>query len=75
MKNKILTFIIGLLLGAIITTTGFFIYIKTISNNSAQPERLIMNEKGQWEYGQPGDMSEPPEKPSGEYLYEKADQM
>ena len=33
MKNKILIFIIGVLIGAIITTTGFLIYEKTNENN------------------------------------------
>ena len=33
MKNKILIFIIGVLVGAIIATAGFLIYEKTNSNN------------------------------------------
>ena len=33
MKNKILTFVIGILVGAIITTIGFFIYQKINRNN------------------------------------------
>jgi len=32
MKNRILTFIIGILVGAIITTVGFLIYNKSINN-------------------------------------------
>lgn len=56
MKEKILTFIIGFLVGAIIATTGFLIYSKTIANNVTQPEMMQMNGNGQ--------MGEPPEKPS-----------
>ncbi len=33
MKNKILPFVIGILVGAIITTVGFLIYEKTNTNN------------------------------------------
>lgn len=57
MKNKILTFIIGVLVGAIITTVGFLIYNKaTINNNSNQPEMMQTN----------GNMGQPPEKPDGD---------
>ena len=58
MKNKILTFIIGVLVGAIITTVGFLIYNKTIGNNQNVPNIMRMNENGP--------MGEPPEKPTGE---------
>ena len=57
MKDKILVFIIGLLVGAIIVVSGFLIYNKTISNNSSQPEMMQMNGNGQ--------MGESPEKPDG----------
>lgn len=65
MKERVLTFIIGLLVGAIITTSGFLIYNKVASNNATQPE-MQMNGNGQMGGGQPGNMSEPPEKPSGD---------
>ena len=65
MKNKILTFIIGVLVGAIIATTGFLIYNKLTTKDSNQPEMMQMNGNGQMM--QPsGDMEEPPEKPSGD---------
>lgn len=65
MKGKILTFIIGFLVGAIITTAGFLIYNKTVANNSNQPEMMQMNGNGQM--GQPSEnMEEPPEKPNGD---------
>lgn len=66
MKDKILTFIIGLLIGAIITTAGFLIYNKAIKNNSEQPEMMQMNENGQMGQPSDGNMEMPPEKPSGD---------
>ena len=33
MRNRILTFIIGILVGAILATAGFLIYSKTINKN------------------------------------------
>lgn len=65
MKEKILPFIIGILVGAIIATAGFLIYSKTVANNSSQPEMMQMNGNGQMG-GQQGSMSEPPEKPDGD---------
>lgn len=64
MKNKILTFIIGVLVGAIIATAGFLIYNKTIRNNSNQPEMMQMNGNGQM--NENGQMEQPPEMPSGD---------
>lgn len=66
MKGKILTFIIGVLVGAIIATTGFLIYNKIGANNSNQPEMMQMNGNGQMGGQQPGSMEEPPEKPDGD---------
>lgn len=66
MKNKILTFIIGFLAGAIIATAGFMIYNKTISNNTNQSEMMQMNERGTMQQPSNGNMEEPPEKPNGE---------
>lgn len=59
MKNKILTFIIGMLLGAIITTIGFLIYEKVNNNIHSMPngERPQMMETE--------DGGTPPEKPDG----------
>ena len=56
MKNKILTFIIGVLVGAIITTGVFLIINNSKSNNGMQG-------------GPRGDMQQmgtPPEKPDGD---------
>lgn len=62
MKNRILTFIIGFITGAIIVTTGFFIYIKVINNNQNRYEMMQMNENGQMQPPN-GNMEEPPVKP------------
>ncbi len=59
MKNKILTFIIGVLVGAIITTSGFLVYEKLNTNKGdiQNGERPQMIEKQNGET--------PPEKPDG----------
>lgn len=55
MKNRILTFIIGLLVGAIITTIGFCVYTKSIrGDREMMPPMMGMNEGGV-----------PPERPNG----------
>lgn len=61
MKNKILTFIIGVLVGAIITTIGFYIYAKTNNNSMNQMPNGEMPQMMKQENGET-----PPEKPSGE---------
>lgn len=61
MKNKVLTFIIGTLIGAIITTIAFYIYIKTFNTqnvnmpNGEIPQMMDQNNN-----------QVPSEKPSGE---------
>lgn len=60
MKNKILTFIIGVLVGAIITTAGFLIYEKVNNNSNSMPS----GERPQMMEGENG--KTPPEKPDGE---------
>lgn len=53
MKNKVLTFIIGVLVGAIITTLGFLIYNKVVvKNNFNQPEMMQMNGNEQMQQAQ-----------------------
>ena len=64
MKNRILTFIIGILLGAILATAGFLIYSKSLNKN--QNEMMIpMEQNGQIQRPE-GNMEEPPAKPDGE---------
>lgn len=59
MKDKILIFIIGILIGAIITTSAFLIYMKVVNNNNANhSETMQMNENG--------GMEQPPDKPEGD---------
>lgn len=43
MKNRILTFVIGALVGSIITTIGFLIYSKTMNKNIGFNGRNPMN--------------------------------
>ena len=59
MKNRILTFIIGFLVGSIITTAGFLIYNKSINNNSNG--KMPFEKNGQMQRHDVN-MGEPPEK-------------
>lgn len=63
MKNRILTFIIGVLVGAIITTAGFLIYSKSINKNQMN---MPFENNGQMQRPS-GQMGEPPEKPQGDF--------
>lgn len=60
MKNKIITFIIGMLVGAIIATGGFFIYQKM-----NHPKGMLNGDR-QERMMERGDGETPPEKPDGE---------
>ena len=55
MKDKIMFLIIGILIGAIIATTGFLIYNKSVENNNSNGLQIPN-----------GQMGEPPAKPDGE---------
>ena len=62
MKNKILTFIIGLLVGAIITSACFIIYNKNHKSNNGpmgEPPQMIRQDGNNTN-------GTPPEKPSGD---------
>ena len=75
MKEKIFLFIIGLLVGAVITTGICYIYTKANSNecsnektqqNGNQPPEMPSEgptDKGGWEMPEGGN-GQPPEKPS-----------
>ena len=65
MKNRILAFIIGILVGAIIATTGFLIYNKSINNNQNEMMKQFEN-NGQMQRTN-GNMGEPPERPQGDF--------
>ena len=60
MKDSILVFIIGLLLGAVISTGAFYVYSTT--TNTCNNNNQSMEMGG----GNQGQMGEPPEKPDGE---------
>ena len=60
MKNKILPFVIGILIGAIITTAGFLIYEKTNTNN------MMPNRERAGEMMNRGNGETPPDRPDGE---------
>ena len=60
MKNKILPFVIGILIGAIIATVGFLIYEKTNTNNR------MLNRERAGEMMNHGDGEIPPDRPDGE---------
>ena len=47
MKDKILTLVIGILIGAIIATAGFIVYTKiNEKNNVNNKSQMMMREKG-----------------------------
>ena len=60
MKKKILPFVIGILIGAIITTAGFLIYEKTNTNNK------MPNRERAGEMMNRGDGENPPDRPGEE---------
>lgn len=66
MKNRILTFVIGILVGAILATTGFLIYSKIMNKNINPNERMPFENKEQMQRPE-GQMSEPPAKPEGDF--------
>jgi hypothetical protein len=66
MKGKVLTLIIGILIGAIITTAGFLIYNKTVAKNSNQPDMMQMDGKGQMGDPSNGDGKTMGDPPSGD---------
>ena len=75
MKDKILILVIGILIGAVLTSAGFFIYEKNNSSatqNETQnqmmerPDRAMPN-------GEMPDGKTPPEKPEGDLNDENKD--
>lgn len=78
MKNKVLIFIIGLLIGAIIATSGFLAYFKVFANNNQSDVQINEDREmgdppsGNNNAGEPGDLpeggndEEPPEVPDNE---------
>ncbi len=64
MKDKIIMFVIGILVGAIIATGAFFIYSKSITcnTNNSQMQNPLGNPPSM-PNGQNGENNEPPAKP------------
>ncbi len=68
MKDKIVLFIIGVLVGAVIATGAFYIYTTTSNtcNNSNQNMHMNGGEPPEMPSGQNSGNTQPPEKPDGE---------
>lgn len=64
MKNKILILIIGILIGAVLTNIGFYIYQKNNTNTNGGPDFSQNGEMPQMPNG--GDGQTPSDKPSGD---------
>lgn len=66
MKEKIMYLIIGVLIGAIVTTSGFLIYNKTTKNTKINERNMSnMGEPPSMDNSDNSNMSEPPSKPDG----------
>ena len=61
MKDKIMIFVIGVLVGAVISTGAFYIYY---ANNSDKCSNIIEREGGEPPEMPSGQSGTPPEKPS-----------
>ena len=57
-KEKIILFVIGVLIGAVISTAAFFVYTKTLGTGNATSSSSSQQ--------MPGGGGTPPEMPSGE---------
>ena len=68
MKDKIILFVIGLLVGAVIATGAFYVYTTTTNscNSSNQNTKMISGQPPEMPSGRQGERREPPEKPNGE---------
>ena len=74
-KEKIILFVIGVLVGAVISTAAFFVYTKTLGTGNATSSSSSQQMSGgggtppempSGENGPNGQGDTPPEKPSGE---------
>ena len=71
-KEKIILFVIGLLIGAVISTAAFFVYTKTLGTSSSASDSSSQQMPGggtppempSGENGSNGQGGTPPEKPS-----------
>ena len=73
-KEKIILFVIGVLVGAVISTATFFVYAKTLGTSSSASDSSSQQMQGggtppempSGENGSNGQGGTPPEKPSDE---------
>ena len=68
MKDKILLFVIGVLVGAVISTGAFFVYTKattTCNTNSNNQIGMPGENPPSMQNGQSGQNGQPPEMPNG----------
>ena len=70
MKGKIITFIIGLLIGALLATGGYYLYEKNVKDNNANNTvNTTQNNRpgdGRMPEMPNGDSNTPPAKPDGD---------
>ena len=68
MKDKIMMFIIGLLVGAVISTGAFYIYTTTVGSCDCSNQNMEMNggQPPEMPDGQNNGNGQPPEKPDGD---------
>lgn len=68
LKDKIIIFIIGLLVGAVIATGAIFIYSKTTTCNTTNNSQMQMpgGNPPSMPSGENSENGQPPEKPDGE---------
>ncbi|MBR3523673.1 MAG: hypothetical protein IKN87_03205 [Bacilli bacterium] len=66
MKDKIMLFVIGVLVGAVISTGAFYIYTTTNCSCNCNNQNTQMNggQPPEMPSGQQGENGQPPEKPS-----------
>ncbi len=66
MKDKIMLFVIGVLVGAVISTGAFYVYTTTNSSCNCNNQNTQMNggQPPEIPSGQQGKNGQPPEKPS-----------
>ena len=64
MKDKIILFIIGVLVGAVIATGAFYVYTTTNSSCNCNNQNTQMNNGEQPPEKPDGENGQPPEKPS-----------
>ena len=67
MKNNVILFIIGVLVGAIISTGAFYIYTATTNNsNNNQNTQMPGDNPPSMPNGQNNENGQPPEMPNGQ---------